>query len=379
MTKTLRILFTGGGTGGHIFPLVAVIEEIYRVSFEKGLTLKMKYIGPKSAWVNEFIKRGVKVEPILGAKIRRYFSVANLLDFIKFPLSLLQALFKLLLFMPDIVFSKGGETSFAVVLAAKFYRIPVFIHESDAIPGLANTWASKFAEKIFISFKRASRYFPQSKIELVGNPIRRSLISDIPDQATAKKMLNIPPEQPLILFLGGSQGASKINSFVVSNLVEILNVGYVTHQTGQDHIQLIKNETEQILSKQSEFYKQRYRAVGFLTVDNLKLNLAAADLVVSRAGSGAIFEIAAFSKPSILIPLSSSARNHQQLNALDYAETGAAIVITEANLKQSIFLTQVNKILNTPLKQKMIQSAKGFSKPDSAKIIAECILAYINP
>ncbi len=360
MTK--RILLTGGGTGGHIFPLIAVADEIKKLERQK---VQLFYIGPKHPLNEAFKLRNIKVRPILSSKWRRYFDLRNFLDVPKFFLSFVQALYWLYFIMPDLVFSKGGPGALAVILAAKFYFIPVLIHDSDSIPGLTNRLSAHFAEKIFIAFTAAEKYFSPNKIELVGNPIRTELfLNRPPSKEVAKAKLNFNPDKPLILFLTGSQGARRINSFVFDNLEELLKLGQVLHQVGE------KNITEA-----AGLRKEGYKFKGFFNSEELKLALVAADVVISRAGGGAIFEIAAFHKPSILIPLPEAASDHQRLNAYEYARTGAAVVIEENNLSWGIIKIELEKILNNPkIMKEASQAARNFAKPEAAETIAKEIL-----
>jgi len=379
MTDKLRILLTGGGTGGHIYPLISVVDEIRRITASQNRDTEIRYFGPASSLDGEFTNRGIKIERITSSKLRRYFSFQNFIDAPKFIYSIFEAIFKIFWFMPDVVFSKGGPGALAVILAARFYRIPIFIHESDSVPGLTNSFSAKFAEKIFISFKRAEQYFPSQKTILTGNPIRRNILNEVPDKGTAKKNLGFDSSQPVILVIGGSQGAQRINNFILGSLGEILDLFQVIHQTGQANYSEAKKEADFMLQSFGDFYKNRYQLVGYFQ-DEIKIKEAfsAADLVISRAGSGAIFEIAAFGKPSILIPLEEAAGDHQRINAYEYSGTGAAIVLEEDNFKLNIFINQAQKILkDEDLQNKMVAAAKAFAKPDAAQKIAEEILKSV--
>jgi UDP-N-acetylglucosamine--N-acetylmuramyl-(pentapeptide) pyrophosphoryl-undecaprenol N-acetylglucosamine transferase len=375
----LRILFTGGGTGGHIYPLIAVAEKIPP-------EIEVRYFGPASPLNREFETRGIKVSKIASSKWRRYFSLKNFIDIPKFIFSFFQALLKILWFMPDAVFSKGGPGALAVILAARFYRIPVFIHESDAVPGLTNLFSSRFAKRIFISFKTAAQYFQAEKTILTGNPIRAGILEEITNQETAKKTLGFNPAEPVILVIGGSQGAVKINNFILDNLGEILKTVQIIHQSGPANFLEVKKESDFLLQTLGDSFKKRYYLTSYLgEIKDLKEVFAAADLIVSRAGAGAIFEIAAFGKPAILIPFEEAASDHQRMNAYEYADEarlpdgqGAAVVLEENNFKPSIFISQVQKILgDAELKRKMSEAARKFSKPDAARKIAEEIFKMV--
>ncbi|MFA5084281.1 MAG: UDP-N-acetylglucosamine--N-acetylmuramyl-(pentapeptide) pyrophosphoryl-undecaprenol N-acetylglucosamine transferase, partial [Candidatus Paceibacterota bacterium] len=329
---------------------------------------------------NEFSNGGIITEKIISSKLRRYFSFKNFIDAPKFAFSFFQALFKIFWFMPDLVFSKGGTgVPIAVIMAARFYRIPIVIHESDTIPGLTNLWSARFAGKIFISFEKAAQYFSSGKTILVGNPIRPEILREIPDKETAKKTLGFNSAEPVVLVVGGSQGALSVNNFVLDNLGEILEFTQIIHQSGPANYLDAKKDSDFSLKSLGDFYKNRYQLVSyFQDAKAVREAFAAADLVLSRAGSGSIFEIAAFGKPSILIPLEGSASDHQKVNAYEYAKTGAAVVVEETNFKSSIFISQAKKILTDPESQnKMSQAARNFAKPEAAKKIAEEIISLV--
>ncbi|PIR44212.1 hypothetical protein COV23_00945 [Candidatus Wolfebacteria bacterium CG10_big_fil_rev_8_21_14_0_10_31_9] len=383
----MRILFTGGGTGGHIYPLLAVTEELKKIANQKRIELELYYLGVPESFVYLLENDSVKVLKTVSAKIRRYFDLKNLIDIPKFFIAVLQSFWKVFWLMPDVLFSKGGTGSLPVVMACRFYRIPIIIHESDSVAGLSNLIASKYAYRIGISFASTKDSFIDNftkekivqrvlnKIALVGNPVRSFLInknSQI-DEETVKKNLGLDPQRPLILVLGGSQGATRINDFFLEIASELLADGYqVFHQTGIKNFDVFNKDLSSVL-KDSPL-KQYYQTVSYFD-ENIKDAYVAAYLVVSRAGSGSIFEIATMGKPSILIPLSESAYNHQVQNAFEYSKTGAAVVIEESNLKQGIFMAQIKKIFSNPDSLKrMSEFAEKFAKPDAGKIIAEEII-----
>ncbi|MBI2010740.1 MAG: UDP-N-acetylglucosamine--N-acetylmuramyl-(pentapeptide) pyrophosphoryl-undecaprenol N-acetylglucosamine transferase [Candidatus Colwellbacteria bacterium] len=371
-----RILFTGGGTGGHIYPLIAVSAELQMVAAQSGLDLHLRYLGSAGSYRQLLQDNGIKVGKIWSSKLRRYFSFKNFIDFPKFGLSLVQALWKVFWQMPDVVFSKGGPSALAVVLAARFYRIPVVIHDSDAIPGLTNLITGRYARVITTSFPGAKDYFRKTKAEIinVGNPVRRYLLSEEISQTWAKSFLGFDPNQPLILVLGGSQGSERINNFIVGILPSLLPLSQVLHQTGRGNYDRVVQAFQIASADISEELKRKYQVVDYFEKD-MRIALGAADLVVSRAGSGSIFEIAAFGRPSILIPLPEAANGHQSENAAEYSKTGAAEVIEESNLLPHLFLNQITGLFNDPNElTKMSQAAFAFYKPDAAVNIAQIIL-----
>lgn len=388
----IRILFTGGGTGGHIYPIVAVAEEL-KLKFIEGSEIDLRYLGSPESFRGLLENNGVKVSKIISAKLRRYFDLRNFIEIpFLFPLSVIQAIWKVFWIMPDVLFSKGGPGSLPVVLACKFYRVPIIIHDSDTVPGLANKLAARFANRIAVSFASAGVLLSaknpklENKIALIGNPIRNSLFSgEILDKETAKKIFGFNPKKPVILIICGSQGAEKINDFIIETAGELIKNWQILHQTGIKNFKNVKQELDSIfppeagspLAKKnySEKLKANYKTFPYFEKD-LKDAYAAADLVISRASGGSIFEIAAFAKPSLLIPLPSEVVGaHQIKNAYEYAKTGSAVIIEQENLKPDIFLFQLKKLFSEPEKlNQMSQAAKSFSKPEAARIIAEEII-----
>ncbi len=374
--RKIRIVLTGGGSGGHTYPLVAVAESLRRLANANSIDLSISYLGPKDQWSALLEGYGIKVRYILGAKVRRYASLLNLLDVPKFFISIVQALFKLFWLMPDAVFSKGGPGALAVVCAAWFYRIPVVIHESDAVPGFTNRISARFAKRVAVSFDRALAYFDPRKVVWTGHPVREEILADNLTAIAAKESLHFMGDEPLLLVLGGSQGSQRINEFIVLILKDIIREVQILHQTGAAHIEDIKKLAAAALADPafSEEVKAHYRPVGYLDDHAMRAALTAADLVVARAGSN-VFEIAAFGKPAILFPLPEAANNHQRVNAYEFAKSGGALVIEEQNLLPDIFLTQLRSVLKNPVRmnQMALGSAKFFKKGAAEEIATEVL------
>lgn len=377
MASRTRVLVTAGGTAGHIHPLIAVITELQVEVAKQKKKIKIRYIGAADKEYRRLLSdNGVGSKSILGSKFRRYFSFLNLVDTPKFAISFLQALWKILLFMPDVVFSTGGSGAVAVVLAARFYRIPVVIHESDSVPSVTSRITGRFARVITISFESAAPYFTDRKGRLIftGEPIRRVLFSENMTQEKAKAFFKFDKKLPLVLVLGGSQGAVSINDFFLDNLDDFLRVTQIFHQTGKKNYDQVFNEFLVLSREMPKELSNRYKAVGYFEKD-IHIALTAADIVVSRAGASGIFEIAAFRKPSILIPLPASASNHQLNNALEYEKTGAAIVFEENNLLPKLFLNRIEKLFrNSQELIKMSRAAEVFYMPGAALNLANIIL-----
>ncbi|MEX2033311.1 MAG: UDP-N-acetylglucosamine--N-acetylmuramyl-(pentapeptide) pyrophosphoryl-undecaprenol N-acetylglucosamine transferase [Candidatus Colwellbacteria bacterium] len=373
--QKIRILMTGGGSGGHIYPLVSVITELQILAAQEGVNLEIRYLGVVGSYEGLLRENGVRVQKILSSKLRRYFSLANIIDGPKFIISFFQALWKMLWFMPDVLFTKGGPGALAVVFVARLYRIPVIVHESDTIPGVSNLITAKYAKAIVVSFPSTAEYFRGKEVITVGNPIRRYLFGDPLTGSKAKLFLGFDPNVPLVLILGGSQGAVRINDFILDNLVGLLQFTQIFHQTGKANYESVVGEGSVVGRDLPEEMKRRYKVIDYLEKD-MRIALEAADLVISRAGSGSIFEIAAFGKPSILIPLPDwvAAGGHQEKNAREYSAGGAAVVIEEGNLLPNLFLEELKSLLaNPPKLTAMSEAAKQFARPDAALNLAQII------
>ncbi len=367
-----RVVFTGGGSGGHVYPLLAVAEVLEKRLAELKAPIEFAYLGPNDAYSVLLSNRGIPVHPIVSGKVRRYFSVENFLDAPKFVIGFLQALFKLYFIMPDVVFSKGGTGALPVVVAAWFYRIPIAIHDSDAQPGLTNIASGRFATKVFVSFERAAAYFARAKVEVSGQPLRTELLGERTSKDAAKEIMGFDRAQPLTLILGGSQGAQRINEFILGNLQQFVTQTSVLHQTGAANFTEVQKLSSVALANAPITY--RYVAVGYFG-DDMVTALTAADLVVARSGSS-VCELAAFGLPAILIPLTESANDHQRVDAYEFAKSGAAIVIEEANLLPGIFFTQLKQILgDTDFRAKMTAASSAFFIPGAAEKIAEGLMA----
>jgi UDP-N-acetylglucosamine--N-acetylmuramyl-(pentapeptide) pyrophosphoryl-undecaprenol N-acetylglucosamine transferase len=377
----MKIIFAGGGSGGHIFPILAITRELKELkskgSFQEDL--KLFYLGPKDYFAQLLLSQEeIKFQSVLAGKIRRYFSaqsiIQNIFDIlIKIPLGIIQSFFHIFLISPDIIFSKGGYGSWPVVIAAWFLGVPIFLHESDITPGLANKIISRFSLIIFTSFPK-TEYFPLKKVVLTGNPIRREILEGSKEEAQIRFKLN--GQKPVILVLGGSQGAQRINDLILNILPELLDNYEIIHQCGDKNIAGAKAEANVIINEEQA---KLYHLYPFLDEIELSHAYQAADLITSRAGSGSIFEIAALGKPSILVPLPESAQNHQLKNAFTFAQDGRALVIEEENLTPNFFIDRLKYLFSHPRETaEMARKAKDFSQPQAALLITKYLLDYLS-
>ncbi len=372
----MKILLTGGGTGGHFYPIIAVSQEINNLAKENRL-LKPELYYMSTEPYNEglLFENSINFEKVLSGKIRRAPGLGNYIlnffDLWKIGLGSLSALWRLFIIYPDVVFGKGGYASFPALLAAKLLRIPVVIHESDSRPGKVNAWAGKFARKIAISYPEAVSFFPKEKVAYTGNPVRKE-IQEVMENS-GHEVLGLDKNIPTILIMGGSQGARFINNAIMDTLPFLVEKYQIIHQTGKNNIDIMKETAKVVLLNSTHL--DRYKPVEYLKVLDLRASAGAADLIISRAGS-TIFEIALWGKPSIIIPIPEETSHDQRSNAYSYARVGGASVIEEKNLTRGVLMAEIERILMNPdIKEKMKASAKSFAKKDAAGLIAGEIIS----
>lgn len=364
----MKIVLTGGGTGGHLTPLVAVAEKL---KSKLGGEVQFLYVGSGAELEKKIMnEEGIPCKFVKSGKIRRYFSIDNFVDVFKVPVGFVQALWILLRFMPDAIFSKGGYVAVPIVLAAWLYRIPILMHESDSAPGIANQFLSKFANRIAVAYPSAEQYFPNEKTALVGNPIRHNMIEG--DAHILRREIGFTESKKTILVLGGSQGSQVINDAIVKILPQLLSHYQIIHQTGEANYQDVIKEAAFMGIKAGH---GGYYPTAFMNANKLRDSFALSDIVISRAGATFITEIAANGKPAILVPISRSANDHQRMNAYALAQIGAAQVLEETNLGEHILMEKINKILSDDqLYMGMSEKIKTFYHPNAADVIANGII-----
>jgi UDP-N-acetylglucosamine--N-acetylmuramyl-(pentapeptide) pyrophosphoryl-undecaprenol N-acetylglucosamine transferase len=368
----MKIVFTGGGTGGHFYPIIAVVQKVNQIiDEEKILGAKLYFISDSPYDREKLVENGLLYEEVSAGKMRTYFSLRNFLDIFKIFFGAINAVYKLFTIYPDVVFGKGGYASFPTIFAARILRIPVVIHESDSAPGRVNKWAGHFAKKIAVSFVEASSYFPQPLVAWTGQPIRAE-IEHPAERNKALEYFKMESGLPVILVLGGSQGAELINNTVLDALLRLINNYQIIHQTGVNNYKTVSDRAAVILSDNPN--KLRYLSIPFLNPLSMKMAAGVATIIISRAGS-TIFEIAAWGIPSILIPFSESYDDHTKKNAFNYARAGACSVVEEMNMTANILSSEIERITgDKAIYDIMAQSAKAFYKPDAAMKIARALI-----
>ena len=363
----MKILLTGGGTGGHFYPLIAIAEKLTEVADkQKIIDLKLYFMSDKPYDKRMLFENKITFVQIPAGKMRTYFSLRNFFDMFATATGAFFGLINMYFIYPDVVISKGGYAAFPAVFAAKLLRIPVIVHESDSFPGRLNIWTAKFAWHVAISWPEAAEYLPKEKTALTGQPIRKEILHG--DSNGAYEFFKLSPDLPTILVIGGSQGAEIINNIIVDTLPDLLTRYQIIHQAGIHNINEVVSRANLVMENKNI---SRYIPLPFL--NNLATRMAAgcADIVISRAGS-AIFEIASWGIPSIIIPITNSNGDHQRKNAYNYARLGACEVIEEGNLTSHLLMAEIDKLITSKIKlAQMKENALAFASPNAAEKIAQ--------
>ena len=362
----MNIVLVGGGTGGHFYPLIAVAERLNT----GGARPRLYYMGPSPYDATLLAREGVSFLWVPAGKRRRYASLLNFFDPFKTLFGVFVAMVKLFIIYPDAILSKGGYTSVPVVLAAAFLRIPIVVHESDAVVGRANILAGRHARVIVTSYGEVHVPSSDAPVSFLGIPLRRELL--VPPSPSAIGNLGIDPERPVILVLGGSQGAERVNALILDALDELLEDFTVIHQTGEANSELVSLSATTLIPDESR--RKHYRIFPFLSGALLNDAYHLAHVIVSRAGSNSIYEIAVHGKPSILIPIPEDVSYDQRTNAYAYARTGAATVMEEKNLTDGLLRAEVDRIMqDNRLYESMSAAARSFGKRDAAEQVSALI------
>lgn len=351
-----KIIFTGGGTAGHVTPNLALMDALSG-------RYEMEYIGSYQGIEKELVeKAGIVYHGISSGKLRRYFDWKNFTD----PFRVLKGFHEAKKLMrsqkPDLVFSKGGFVSVPVVIAAKKAGVPVIIHESDMTPGLANKLCISYADKICVNFPETLKYLPENKAVLTGSPIRKELFEG--DRLRGLQFCGFGTEKPVILVVGGSTGAAALNEAVWNLLPTLLKRFQIVHLCGKGKANHAYDGTEGYV--QFEYVNKELRDI-----------FAACSLVISRAGANAICELLALKKPNILIPLTAAAsRGDQILNAESFEQQGYSWLLKEEELTNETLLTAINEVYENS--DKYLEAMKNSAGSDAVQTICNMIDTLIN-
>lgn len=350
-----KIVLTGGGTAGHVTPNIALIEKLKSEGYD------ISYIGSYEGIEKGLIEKiGIPYYGISSGKLRRYLSAKNISDIFRVLKGMRQAKKLIKKLKPDVVFSKGGFVSVPVVFAAASRKVPAIIHESDMTPGLANRLCIKKAAKVCCNFPETVRYLPEQKAVHTGTPLRRELFTGSREKGL--EFTGFDGNKPVLLIVGGSTGALRVNEAVWSILDTLLEKYDIVHLCG-------KGKKKDELDSRKGYVQYEYIS------EELKDLFALADVVISRAGANAVCELLALRKPTVLVPLSAAAsRGDQILNAESFERSGYSFLLREENLTDDTLKAAVEEVYEN--RDKYIAAMETSKQSDATQIIFKLIEEY---
>lgn len=375
MNKKLKVLLSGGGTGGHIFPAIAIADEIKK----RFPDAEFLFIGANGKMEMEKVPQaGYKIEGIDIAGIDR----GNMLSNLGLPFKILKSLSKskriIKNFAPDFAVGTGGFASGPALYEASKMGIPIFIQEQNAHAGVTNKILSKKAKAVFTAYPKVEG-FPAEKIKFLGNPIRENIISGMQETSSAKEKLGLDKNKLTILSVGGSLGSRTLNNGWKENLDQLKEKGYqLIWQTGKldykeivDSCQLSVDGNNQQPTTNSQIQIKEF-------IKDMETAYSAADVIVSRAGAIAISELAVAQKPVLLIPFPFAAEDHQTKNAMNLVEKNAAKMVKDSEMQEKFWTTLSEICENENVRKEMSENLKYFAKPNAAKEIVDEIIKKLD-
>ena len=365
--KPLKVILSGGGTGGHIFPAVAIANEIKKLVPHA----EILFVGALGKMEMEKVPAaGYKIIGVPIAGFQRNFSWSNF----KLPFLIIKSLWltrKIIKeFNPDVVVGTGGYASGPLLKAATNNGIPALLQEQNSYAGITNKILSKKASKICVAYEGMEQFFEKEKIILTGNPVRQDILNGNVNRDEAYQFFNLDKHKKTILVVGGSLGARGINEAIVEGLKQFAdNDIQLIWQTGKLYFETAKEKTK-------PFVSQNIKAVDFIS--RMDYAYSAADLVISRAGAGAISELCIVAKPSILVPLPSAAEDHQTKNAMSLVNKNAAVLVKEVDAKSNLINESIALINNSERLIEISENCKSLALPNSTSVIANEVLKLAN-
>ncbi len=368
----MRVLISGGGTGGHIYPALAVatlLQEHYQA--------EVLYLGSDDGLEEELVPAaGFRMETIKAGKLRRYLSWKTLKGVGRVPVGIVQAVGIVRRFRPHVAFTSGGYVAVPAALASRLSGVPLLIHQQDVPPNLSNRLIAPLATRISVAFADSVPYFAARKTLHLGNPVRQAIL-DIRqvEPGKARQQLGFAAELPMLLVTGGSQGARRLNQVVARSLPELLRFCQVLQISGNGLFEETRVLAEQCMEPLGAAIQQRYRLVPYMS-DEMPTALQAASLVACRAGAATLSELAVLEKPNILVPLPPAiGGSPQEVNADAFARRGATKVIRNEALEPEMFVEQVRNIITQPARLgQMIDGLRSFARPEATQDIARAVI-----
>ncbi|MFH1428083.1 MAG: undecaprenyldiphospho-muramoylpentapeptide beta-N-acetylglucosaminyltransferase [Patescibacteria group bacterium] len=355
--KIKKILLTGGGTGGSVTPLLAIVDELFR-NIKSECPYRFIWLGTRKGPEREMVKDvKIKFIPIANGKFRRYFSIKNLIDPFFIIIGFFQALAIILVWRPNLVMSAGSFVSVPIVWAAWILRVPVIIHQQDVRPGLANKLMAPCAKVVTVTFRESLDDYGEKAV-WTGNPVALKN-----REHRARNNFYIKKDLPIVLAVGGGTGSEAINKLVLASLGELAEICQIIHITGRD-----KNKNSISSTREKN---ENYKSYEFLEHEKIMEIMTAADLVISRAGLGLLTELSYLAKPAILIPLPSS---HQEINARIFQKKEAAIVLDQKSLTTEEFTNNIKKLIaDNELRKKLSDNISQVMKKGANQEIVKII------
>jgi UDP-N-acetylglucosamine--N-acetylmuramyl-(pentapeptide) pyrophosphoryl-undecaprenol N-acetylglucosamine transferase len=362
--KDANILFAGGGTGGHLFPALAIADEIRKSNPQANLL----FVGTKDKIEARIVpQRGFSFVTIWISGFHRGLRLQNLLFPVKIVVSLVQSFFLIKRFLPDVVVGTGGYVCGPVLFVSSLQRIPTILHESNSYPGITTRLLSGRATKVFTAFEATNRWLKRTdNVELIGTPTRESL-DNVPREI-AIRFFGLDERKQTVLVFGGSLGASSVNRAMTQIVNDFVGSGIqVIWQTGESDYSDIKDKT-------------KGRNVGWVGafIERMDYAYAAADVVVSRAGATTIAELTRVGKPAVLVPYPFAAADHQTINAKTIAEAGAAVIVLDKEVHTTLGKTILEILKDRARMESMSKASKTLGRPNAVKVIAEKILSLVK-
>ena len=358
-SKSPRLIVSGGGTGGHIFPAIAIADAFKR----RHPDAEILFVGAKGRMEMERVpKAGYPIEGLWISGFKRELSIDNLSFPFKLISSLINAKKILKRFKPDVVVGVGGYASGPIMRKATSLKIPVVIQEQNSFPGVTNKIVAPKAAKICVAYENMDKWFPKDKIVLTGNPLRNNVVSIEGKHEEGAKFFGLDSQKPIILLVGGSQGALGINKGISAKLSMFKDVDYqMIWQTGKSYVEQAQKEVDEL------GLSERVKPTVF--IDRMDLAYASVDVVISRAGAMSISELSLVGKAVVFVPLPTAAEDHQTKNAMSLVEKDAAIIVKNNETQEKLIPTVFELLKNEEKICKMQENIAKFARPNAAEDI----------
>ncbi len=363
--EKIKIIISGGGSGGHIFPAIAIADSLKK----RTQNVDFLFVGAKGKMeMDKVPAMGYKIKGLWINGLQRKITVKNLIFPIKVAISYINAFFIIKNFKPDVVIGTGGFASAPTLKASTTLKIKTLIQEQNSFPGITNKMLAKKVDKICVAYPETEKWFPKNKIVLTGNPVRLEIANFKNNKVDALNCFKLDKQKPVALILGGSLGALTINKSIFNNIDTII----------KNNIQLIwqtgKSFYEQVISKFANV--ENIRIFDFIS--NIELAYAAADVIISRAGAITISELCCIGKPVILIPSPNVAEDHQTKNALALVNKNAALMIKDYDAEKELVTTLISLLNNEELKNKLSKNISSLAKPNATELIVDEVIKLID-